>query len=512
MPRRGLGDALVAPSTKGAVVVRRTLGGAALAACTLIVCTAVLLLFRAHLSSATAALVLVVPVLAGVTAGGFGVGVGAAVLGFLTYDWFFIRPYDTLTVGAAQNWVALVVYLAVVLMVARLFEVQQRARGVAAAREQAARRLLVVSEHLISDRPLDELLSLVARTVQATFSTRWTAVLLPVDGTLELAGSAGTFLDADRVAAIGAAGTPQLLALAGAATHDAAGDDVSRIALSSLHRPVGQLVVAGAKLDDFDRSMLGAFANQAALAIERSQLQAQALRTELLEEADRWRSALLGAVSHDLRTPLSAIKAAIGTLREPTAVLSAQDHEVLLETVELECDLLTGLVANLLDMARLETGTLQLRNEPHAVVDVVAQGVLAARSATGDHELVVELDDELPLVDVDLVLIGQVLANLLTNAAQHSPEGSTITIAARRDGNGAVVSVSDEGPGVPEAERGRIFHMLDRNAGSGRAGLGLAISSAFVGAHGARLSVADAPGGGASFRFRLAASSIEAPS
>jgi two-component system sensor histidine kinase KdpD len=209
-------------------------------------------------------------------------------------------------------------------------------------------------------------------------------------------------------------------------------------------------VVAGAKLDDFDRSMLGTFANQAAIAIERRQLQAQALRTELLEEADRWRSALLGAVSHDLRTPLSAIKASIGTLREPTAVLSAQDHEVLLETVELECDLLTGLVANLLDMARLETGTLQLRNEPQGVADVVAQGVQAARSATADHVLVVELDDELPLVDVDLVLIGQVLANLLTNAAQHSPDGSTITVAARREATHVVVSVSDEGPGVPE--------------------------------------------------------------
>lgn len=466
-------------------------------------CTAALLPLRAELSPATDALVLVLPVLVGVATGGMWIGVGTALGGFLVYDWCFLPPYGTLSVGHAQDWVALLVYLVVVLVAARLVAFQQRARAMALAREDVTNRLLAVSEQLIADRPLRDLLAHVASTVQATFSPRWVAVLLPRDGALELASSAGDLETTDLDRLLQARGEPQRLTLAGG------GAPVSRVALTALGRPVGQLVVAGAELDAFSRRALAAFANQAALAIERSQLRAAAVRADVLEEADEWRSALVGAVSHDLRTPLAAIKSAVGTLRELPAALSAADRDVLLETIETECDRLTRLVANVLDMARLETGALQPHLEPHVVADVVEQGLRAARWATGRHRLELEVAPSLPLVDVDLVLVGQVIGNLVTNAAQHAPEGSTITIAARKDGARVVIEVRDEGPGVPREERERIFHLLDRRAGSGRAGLGLAISSAFVEAHGGRLTVADAPGGGASFRFAVPVSVFE---
>jgi two-component system, OmpR family, sensor histidine kinase KdpD len=403
------------------------------------------------------------------------------------------------SVGSSQDWIALGVYVVVVGIVARLVSTEQEARRRAASREDAVNQLFVVSEHLIGEQPLDELLDLVVRTVHESFDSRWVALLLPTDsGELAVAATAGAPLsDADLAVALGPSGATQSLALVGEHV------DVGRVALTALQRPVGQLVVAGATLSDFQRQLLGTFANEAALAIERSQLRAQAVRTELLEEVDRWRSALVGAVSHDLRTPLASIKAAVSTLRSIDVTLSERDSEVLLATIEDQGDHLARLVANLLDMARLETGSLSLHAEPHLVVDVVDAGLVAASSALADHVVDVQLDDDLPLVDVDLVLIGQVLANLLTNAAQHAPDGSTITLRATDDDHSVLVSVCDEGPGVPPEDRERIFHLLDRRAGSGRAGLGLAIATAFVEAHGQRLVVGATPGGGASFSFRV---------
>jgi two-component system, OmpR family, sensor histidine kinase KdpD len=484
--------------------VRRTVWGGAAALVAMAACTGVLLAYRPHLSVATSALVLVVPVLVGVSIGGFTAGVLAAILGFLVFDWFFVPPFGTLSVGRAEDWVALAVYLVVVLIVTRVVVIQQDARRIAAARESAARGLSVLSEHLIGERPLSELLSLVARTVNETFATRWVAVLMPVDGALTIAVTAGEPLsDAERDLALGSAGTTQSMTLVGG------GSEVSRIALTVVQRPVGQLVVGGASLDAFNRELLGTFANQAALAIERSRLREQVLRTELLEEVDRWRSALVGAISHDLRTPLASIKAAVTTLSGAPAALSSTDERELLDTIEHQCDHLARLVANLLDMARLEAGSLTLRSEPHAMTEVVDAAVTAAGSALDHHVLVVHVDDTLPLVKVDLVLIAQVVANLLTNAAQHAPDGSRISIDAHESGRELIVSVTDEGPGVRAEDRERIFHMLDRQAGSGRAGLGLAISTAFVEAHGQRLTVTDAPDGGASFTFRVPVADLD---
>lgn len=487
------------------MAVRRTIVGCAASLGALAASTAVLVALRPHLAVATCALVLVVPVVIGVAVGGFVAGLIGATAGFLVFDWYFIPPYGTLTVGSAQDWVALWVYVAVVLVVARVVAVQQEARAVAAEREDAVRRLLAVTTTLMEERPLDEVLGLVVTTVHEAFDTPWVAVLLPEDGALAVAATAGDPLsDAERAEAIGAPGAAQAMALVGEAS------GVRRIALTAMQRPVGQLVVAGAPIDAFGRQLLGVLANQAALAIERSQLRAQALRSELLEEVDRWRSALVGAVSHDLRTPLASITAAVTTLRDPGVALSDADRDALMETIELESDRLARLVANLLDVGRIEAGTLTLRREPHTVTEVVDAARAAAGSALRAHRLVVEVDDDLPLVSVDLVLIAQVVANLLANAAQHSPEGTRITVGAREEGDAVAVFVADEGSGVRTEDREQIFHMLDRNAGSGRAGLGLAISTAFVEAHGQHLWVDDAPRGGARFTFRVPLADLHA--
>ena len=489
---------------EGSRVGRRTWSGVAVALLTLLVFTLAMLPLRAHLSVATDALVLIVPVVAGVAVGGFVSGVVGAACGFLVYDWFFIPPYGTLTVGPSQDWVALFVYVAVVLIVARVVSVQQIARGVARQREDAIRHLFVVTEQLITSRPLEEMLMLVATTVHETFRTRWVALLMPRHDRLEIAAVAGAeFTDDDRAVVEGQIGSPQPMTLVGA-------DHVlGRLALITDQGPVGQLAIAGAQLAPFERELLSTFANQAAFAIERSQLREQALRAQALEEADRWRSALMGAVSHDLRTPLSSMKLAVSTLRHEDSHLSAADRDELLEMIEDQGDHLAHLVTNLLDMARLEAGTLALHLEPHAVGDILDAALRSSGSLRHRHHVVMEIEPDLPLVDVDLVLISQVVANLLTNAAHHGPDGSPITIRARREGDRVLLAVADRGPGVAPQDRERIFHMLDRRAGSGRAGLALSIARAFVAAHGGTLRVDDEPKGGACFTFDVAATRFD---
>ncbi len=476
-------------------MTRRVWWGIATGLGSLLLLVVAMLLIRSHLSVATDALLLVIPVVVGVSMGGFPAGAVSVVAGFLAYDFFFIPPYGTLTVGAAQNWIALFVYVIVLLIVARVVSFQQIARAQARDREDTIRRLFVVSQQMISAQPLDDVLTTVVTTVRDTFDTTWVMLLLPDGETLVPAATAGHVSEDDVRRAVSSE-VPHSLALSRDAT-------LSRVALTANGRPVGQLVVAGATLTASQRDVLGTFAHQAALAIERSQLTEKAQRSEVLEDADRWRNALMGAVSHDLRTPLASMKMAVSTLRHDLSQLSEHDRDDLLAMIEDQSDFLAQLVANLLDMARLEAGGLSLRREPHAVADIVASAVTSVAGVVKDHDVVVEVDEDLPLVDVDVVLITRVLVNLLSNAAAHGPLGSTIRVTAAVEDTVMRVSVCDQGLGVDPADRERIFKMLDRRAGSGRAGLGLAISTSFVSAHGATLIVDDAPGGGARFSFTL---------
>jgi two-component system, OmpR family, sensor histidine kinase KdpD len=281
-----------------------------------------------------------------------------------------------------------------------------------------------------------------------------------------------------------------------------------RIALVARGRPVGLVGLAGAALDRHELELVRTYANQAALALEASQLREQAMRTELLEQVDALRASLMGAVSHDLRTPLASVKTAVSALRRPGAPGSLTDHdrEELLALIEERSDALDRLVANLLDMTRIQSGALELRRGITPVSDVVEGGMRA--SAVTPLGVVVSLAGDLPPVDVDVLLMEQVLANLLDNAARHSPDGAPVCVSAKTRGEVVVLSVSDRGPGIPASERERVFTMFSRLGAQGRAGLGLAIAKAFVEAHGQTIHVEDAPGGGARFVVTLPAAQV----
>jgi two-component system, OmpR family, sensor histidine kinase KdpD len=453
---------------------------------------AILLPLRPHVSTAIPALLFVLPALLGVVLGGFVPGVVGAVGGFLFYDYFFLPPYDTLTVRSPENWVALLVYVVVVLVVAQVVAQLQRAREDALGRTEETARLYELSQALIGDLDLSQLLTHIVDTVQSVFTPRWTALILPAGGrgalapgeVLQVAAAAGESLAEGDVATLTAGGGhARSLGMTG-------GTEARRVsvALAVGDHPVGLLVLQDVELAGRERSLLGTFANQAALALDRAELSEQALRARLLEEIDRWRSALMGAASHDLRTPLASIKTAVSSLRHVGAQLGPADRDELLELIELQSDRLARLVTNLLDMTRIEAGALVLRPVTFTFDELVSEALGSLEGIIGPGRVIVEETADLPLLRIDHVLISQVVANLLENAARLSPDDSVIWVTGRvapgTASNRVEIAVSDDGPGIGKNERERIFEMFSQNAGGGRAGLGLAIAKAFVEAHG----------------------------
>jgi two-component system sensor histidine kinase KdpD len=498
----------------------RAVLGVGVAAAGVVALSGVMLPLRAHLGLATSALVLVVPVVLGVAVGGFAAGAFAVAAGFLAYDILFIPPYGTPSVAAGQDWVALGVYVVVMLTVARIVANLRAARGEARRREEQARELLELSDVLIGDNSSPELLELVVHTVQRAFGLRSAAVLLPraTDGSepdgalagtlvvgqptradlLQVAASAGVPLDDSEVREVSPiAGEPR--SLSGATPGS---DGLAWLTLTVAGRPIGVLAIAGTVPAPHDRELLRTYANHAALALERSRLREQAVRSQVAEEADRWRQALLGAVSHDLRTPLATVKAALSDLRREDLALSHADRQELLELAETQSDRLARLVSNLLDMTQIQAGALKLRRRPAMMDELVAETLLAL-GPDWPGRLATSIPLTLPPVDVDHLLVVQVLANLLDNSVRHAPSGAPIRVGASWRGRVVEVVVEDRGPGIPVEERERIFGMFNRVQGGGRAGLGLTIAKAFVEAHGGTIRAEGREGGGARFVFRL---------
>jgi len=488
----------------------RTLGASAVALGTVGLLSLLLLPFRGHLSVATAGLVLVVPVVLGVVLGGLGVGVFAVAAGFIAYDVVFIPPYGTLAVGAAQNWAALGVYVLVLVPVAAVVSAQRRASRLVDQREQETRRLYELSQALAVDAPdmVPRALGLLAQV----FRPDWAALLLAdppegASGSQDLVVVARTGRHPEDEAIVGLARRVPLGLVAGSDPGPVA------VPLVGSGHPVGLLVLDPAPPDRHARRLLQAFGAQVAVALERAELRRQAVRAEALAAAEEAKRVLLRTVSHDLRTPLSTVKAALSELAENIDRLPASARAELVSLAEGQADHLERMVADLLDLSRLESGGLEVRAAPVAV-DVLLDDALAGLAHSTPlpgHRLPAVrqlVASGLPPVLVDRALVSHALANLVENAARLSPQ--QVTVGAVRRGPDVEMSVHDRGPGVPRALRESLVRLGTvppgsgaAANGSGRAGLGLAIASAFVAAHGRRLHVDDNPGGGARFWFTV---------
>jgi two-component system sensor histidine kinase KdpD len=477
---------------------RRLLAGAAVSVLGIALAVAVLIPERRSLGTDSAALVLVVPVALGVAIGGFVVAPVGVVLGFLAFDFYFIPPYGTLRIGAAEHWVTAGVYTAVSLVVGGVVAQAQAARELAERREAEVRILYELAAAVAAADSLGDALQAVVRLAGELFGLASAAVVLDAPGGLQVVASEGEALaagDLERLVPLLPLG--DLRSVPGAGGLLAGG-------LPTVSGPPGALVVRAAPEDAEALRLLVLFASQAGVAVERARLAEETARAMTLAEVDRLRSALMASVSHDLRTPLASIKTSVADLADPEVTFTPEARQMLLATIEAETDRLTHFVANLLDMTRIESGALRL-NRSATPIDELVAGVVARFAPVLTGPVTVTLPDDLPLVDADYVLVDQVVANLLENVARHCPPGTSVTLSASSDDAWVEVRVSDDGPGiaVPDGAKAvESLHGRSRHLPRGT-GMGLAICAGIADAHGGSLRAEPNVSGGTTFVLRL---------
>lgn len=422
--------------------------------------TGLLLPAREHLSLASVALLYLLPVVATAAVGGVWPALAGAVTADLLVNFFFVPPFHTLIVDRQDNLIVLIVYIVVAAAVAVAVESAARSRASAARRTVEAALLAGVTTEPVAGNSLARLLEQVRVSYRMD-----TVALTDGDRVVERVGPPGT-------------GPPSLTAPAGSP----AGSD------SGL-----RLLAWGPPVFAEDRGALSRLAAAAARTVENQRLADEAARAQELAQIDRVRSALLGAVGHDLRTPLAGIKAAISSLRQPDLAWDADDEAELLATVEESTDRLTDLVENLLSLSRLQAGALSVTSRPVPLDAVVAQALM--HTPTGDTTVEVDVPDDLPLAYADPGLLERVVANLVDNAAKVSRQ---VRLYGCGTGDRIELRIIDHGPGIPVADRDRIFtpfQRLDDHATDGL-GLGLAIARGFTEAMEGTIMPSDTPGGG----------------
>ncbi|GAA2394908.1 sensor histidine kinase [Dactylosporangium salmoneum] len=443
--------------------MRRASTGLVVAVAGLGLATCALEPLRGHLSLASVALLFLVPVAATAMAGGPWPAIGAAVAADALVNFFFVPPYRTLRVASTDNAIVLVVYVLVAAAVAVAMAVMARQRAAAARREVESRLLAQLGA---APAAADALAGILAQ-VRDAYGMDAVALV-------------------ERGAPVAAVGEPP-----GGAP-----------ALSVAAGPGMRLDAWGPAVFAEDRQTLGRLAAAAARLHERQHLADEAARARELDEVDRLRTALLDAVSHDLRTPLAGIKAAVSSLRQRDVQWSPQDHDDLLETVEDATDRMTALVENLLSLSRLRAGVLSATPEPTALDAVAAGAVLQLP----DHARVaVDVPDDLPLALADPGLLERVVANLVANALAAAPH---VRITGEPSGDRVRLLVADDGPGISAADRATMFEPFQRRGDHGHGqglGLGLAIVRGFTEAMGGTVTASDTPGGGLTMTVELLA-------
>ena len=453
---------------------RRSATGWLLATVGVVLLTAVLHLVRGwHDLPLDVLLFLLLTVLSAL-AGGIGPALVAAVLGSLALNWFFTPPLYTFTISDPQNLVVLLVYIVVALAVSSAVHLSDRRAAAARAAQREAAALAESAETLLAER--DQLPALLRQVVEF-FSMDSAAVARRTnvrDPWVVVAATDG--FEADSIAA--------------ASVRAAIDDDHT-------------LVLVGRVVSGEDRRLVSAFAARAAMLLHRDALEEQASRAAALAKDNRARTALLAAVSHDLRTPLAGIKAAVSSLRQHDVAFSPEDEASLLETIEESADRLTGLVANLLDMSRLQSGSVTARRDPVDLADAV--GIAVDSLAEGDR-VRVRIEDGTPPVEADPGLLDRVLANVLENALRHSPGRQEVVVRAAATQDTVQVRVVDRGAGVPDTAKEFIFAPFQRYGDAPRGtgvGLGLAVAKGLVEAMSGTITAEDTPGGGLTIVIEL---------
>jgi two-component system sensor histidine kinase KdpD len=465
--------------------------------------TALYRLVLVGLNTTTVALSLLLVVLGVASAYGLGPSILGSVAGMLCFNFFFLPPVGNLTIQDPQNWVALFAFLATAVIASQLSaNARARARDAERRREQVW-RLYDLSRAIIATPDSETAMSATARQVVEVFGFKYCAVFVP-----DVAGGLQRVALASDIQFVPAQSELATTYLEGEIRVSPTGEGGHTAAYAPLKvgvKSIGVMVLAPSAIE---RTTIEAVAGLVALAIERARFLKELSYTTALKQSDELKSALLASVSHDLRTPLTSIRAAIDSLLQEeiewdkTAL--REFHLIIREEVQR----LTRLVQNLLEMARIEAGELKLSRDWGSVSEIFSDVLERTAPAIRNHIVKVDLDEHMPPIKLDSRLIAEALTNLIENSAKYSPPGTELLLKGIVEDDKLTISVKDQGEGIAPGEQDRIFDKFYRSArqdgqNNEGTGMGLAIARGVIQAHGGKIWVESAPGQGATFSFMI---------
>ena len=441
---------------------------------------------------------------------GRGPAVATSILAVASFDFFLVPPRLTFAVSDVQYLLTFAIMLVVALIISNLTASVRLQAAVAGHRERRTALLYAMSRELAATRGQENMARVAVRHVSEVFDSQ--VVVLAPDATGKLHHPKGTALPGSyRGSDLAVAqwvqdhGEP-----AGLGTDTLPAAEALYLPLKGTQAVLGVLGVLPANarrvLLPEQFHLLETFAAQIALALERAQFAERAERASIDAETEGVRNALLASISHDLRTPLAVIAGASSSLAERGSRLAAEERTALAKSIYEQSKEMTQLVANVLEMTRLEAGGIKPRLEWHSVAEIVGAALMRLREPLAQHAVTADIPRGLPLVRVDAALIEQVFVNLLENAAKYTPAGTKVHVGALAYGGELIVSVEDQGPGLPPGDEDALFGKFQRGAPEsavGGVGLGLAICRAILKLHGGRIWADRRLKGGAAFRFAL---------
>ncbi len=483
------------------------------------------------LSITNLSMLYLIVVLATAVTFGLGPAIVASVAAFFIFNWFFTQPLHTLTINDPAEWIALLLFLIIAVITGQLAASQRQRTDEAEQHEREAivlydvvrlmsepdfdRALRAVAERLVAEMPLAavsiELTDTTGETTRASFGEDEALRLI-----VQRPGAAAKVLGRGPAPTGGQPATPgRWIRIVTPSRPGAPGspltDRLQVVPVRAHNRRVGDLLLvlrAGAQRFTLaDDRLLSAVATQLGVAVERVWLQHQATEAEILRRTDELKTALLNAVSHDLRTPLASIIASAGSLRQRDVPWTEDERRDLVEAIEEEALRLNRIVGNLLDLSRIEAGTLRPEKGWYDLGALVNDVLARLKPLTSKHRISANVSDELPPIFLDYVEIDQVLSNLIENAIKYTPAGTEIRISALRGDREVLVEVADRGPGVPASALPHLFEPFYRAGELGSrprgTGLGLAVAKGLVEAQGGRIWAENRPEGGSRFVFSL---------
>ena len=443
----------------------------------------------------TVALTLLLTVLVISASWGLRVSIFTSVIATVGFNFYFLPPIGTFAIADPQNWVALFAFLTTAVIASELSERARREATNAVERRKDVERLYDFSQKLLTSDNVVELLNQLPDFIVGGFAVRTAAIALPDRPDIYRSSADTGDVDAHDLQLVCSRGEPRV-------------DTARGLALMPLKmglRTMGSLALSGSSLS---RQTLEAMSSLIAISIERVRAVENLSRTESARESEQFRSVLLDSITHEFRTPLTAIKASVTALLSSSRGDPAQQQE-LLTIINEESDRLNRLVGEAAEMSQLEAGKVELDLEPTSIREVIDQALENSRTALAKRPIDVRLPSEFPQVRMDESRIKEVLMHLIENAAKYSPPETPIYIGAEIRNQQLTLSVADRGPGIDDFEQALIFDKFyrgrDQRTRIQGTGMGLAIAKAIVEAHGGTIGVTSQLGHGSVFYFTLPA-------